>query len=164
MEFVTVDGILKDLILLVELGLVVVLDEVGDRLANVLNLLVPVAKGSERDGVGGLVNGVGAVVPVQQPSNTLMLCGVAHESVARQFVEPIGGEGDGYASVLRVVKRGVLRGAEGRASSDGTTTRRPGAWEEVGIGDDLGKCGYGEKESYDEREAKHWESDLQRLG
>jgi len=51
-----------------------------------------------------------------------------------------------------------------RTSSDGTTACRPGAWEEVGVGDDLGKGRHGEKESNDEREAKHWESDLQRLG
>ena len=53
MEFVTVDGILENLVQLVELGLVVVLNEVGDRLANVLDLLVPVTKWSERDGVDG---------------------------------------------------------------------------------------------------------------
>ena len=75
MEFGTIDGILENLILLVELSLVVVLDEVGDRLADVLDLLVAVAKGSERDGIGGLVNGVGAMVPVQQPGDTLMLGG-----------------------------------------------------------------------------------------
>jgi len=157
MEFVTVGGILENLILLVELGLVVVLDEVGDRLADVLDLLVAVAKGSERDGIGGLVNGVGAMVPVQQPGDTLVLGGVAHESITRQFVEPISGKGDRYASVLRVIKSGVHRGAESRPSGDGTTTSRPGAWEEAGVGDDLGKGGYGEKESNDERQAKHWE-------
>ena len=53
MEFVTVCGVLENLVQLVELGLVVVLDEVGDRLANVLDLLVPVTKWSERDGVDG---------------------------------------------------------------------------------------------------------------
>ena len=50
-----------------------------------------------------------------------------------------------------------------RASGDGTTTSRPGAWEEVGAGNDLGKGGYGEKESNDERKAKHWEGGPQRL-
>jgi len=55
---------LEHLILLVELGLVVVLDEVCDRLANILNLLIPVTKRIERDGIDGLVDGIGAVVPV----------------------------------------------------------------------------------------------------
>jgi len=72
MEFVTVGGILEHSILPVFLSQVVVLDEVGDCFASVLDLLVPVAKGSERDGVDGLVDGVGAVVPVQQPGDALM--------------------------------------------------------------------------------------------
>jgi len=64
MELVAVGRILENSILPVVLSYVVVLDEVGDRLASVLYLLVPVAKGSERDGVDGFVDGVGAVVPV----------------------------------------------------------------------------------------------------
>jgi len=39
---------------------------------SVLYLLVPVAKGSECDGVGGLVDDIGAVVPVQDPSDALV--------------------------------------------------------------------------------------------
>ena len=72
MEFVTVDGILENLIFLVKLCLVVILDKVGDSFANVLDLLVPVAKGSESDGVDGCVNGVGAVVPVQESGDALV--------------------------------------------------------------------------------------------
>jgi len=72
MELVTIGGILEHSVLPVFLSHVVVLDEVGDRLASVLDLLVPIAKGSERDGVDGLVDGVGAVVPVQQPGDALM--------------------------------------------------------------------------------------------
>lgn len=72
MELVTVDGILEHSILPVFLSQVIVLDEVGDRLASVLDLLVPVAKGSECDGVDSLVDGVGAVVPVQQSGYALM--------------------------------------------------------------------------------------------
>ena len=64
MELVTVYGILENLIHLIELSNVVVLDEVGDRLANVLDLLVPVAKRSECDGVDGLVDSVSAMMPV----------------------------------------------------------------------------------------------------
>ena len=75
MELVTVSWILEYLIHLVKFGLVIVLDEVCDRFANVLNLLVPVAKRIECDGIGGLVNNIGAVVPVQNPSYTLMLGG-----------------------------------------------------------------------------------------
>jgi len=75
MEFVTVGGILEHSILPIFLGHVVVLDEVGDRLASVLDLLVPVAKGSERDGVDALVDDIGAVVPVQQPGDALMPSG-----------------------------------------------------------------------------------------
>ena len=75
MEFWTVCGVLENLIFLVEFSLVVILDEVGDRLANVLDLLVPVAKGCERDRVDGLVDGVSAVVPVQQAGNALVPCG-----------------------------------------------------------------------------------------
>lgn len=75
MELVAVSWILEYLIHFVKLCLVVVLDEVCDRFANVLDLLVSVAKGSERDGISGLVNNIGAVVPVQNPSNTLMLGG-----------------------------------------------------------------------------------------
>lgn len=71
-EFVAVGGILEHSVLPVYLGDVVVLDEVGDRLASVLDLLVPVAKGSESDGVDGLVDGVDTVVPVQQPGNALV--------------------------------------------------------------------------------------------
>jgi len=85
-ELVAIDGVLENLILFVELGLVVILDKVGDGLASVLNLLVPVPKRSESDRVDGLVDGVGAVVPVQQPSDTLMSCGVALESITRQLV------------------------------------------------------------------------------
>ena len=72
MKFVAVDGILENLIFLVKLGLVVILDKVGDGLANVLDLLVPVAKGSESDGIYGGVNGVGAVVPVQKSGDALV--------------------------------------------------------------------------------------------
>ena len=72
MELVTVDRVLEHSILPVFLCQVVVLDEVGDRLAGVLNLLVPVAKRSECNGVDGLVDGIGAVVPVQQPGDALM--------------------------------------------------------------------------------------------
>ena len=64
MELVTISGVLEYLILLVKLGLVVVLDEVCDRLARVLDLLVPVAKGTECDRVDGTVDDVGAVVPI----------------------------------------------------------------------------------------------------
>jgi len=63
-QFVTICGILEHLILLVELGLVVVLDEVRNGFANVLNLLIPVTQRSERDGIDGLVDDVGTVVPV----------------------------------------------------------------------------------------------------
>ena len=71
-EFVTVGGILEHSILPIFLSHVVVLNEVGDRLASVLDLLVPIAEGSERDGVDALVDGVGPVVPVQQPGDALM--------------------------------------------------------------------------------------------
>lgn len=74
-KLVTVGGILEHSILLVKLSHVVVLDEVGDRLASVLNLLIPVAEGSERDGICGVIDGVCAVVPVQQPSDALVPCG-----------------------------------------------------------------------------------------
>jgi len=72
MEFVTVGRILEHSILPVFLSQVVVLDEVGDRLARVLDLLVPVAEGKECEGVDGLVDDVGTVVPVQQPGDALM--------------------------------------------------------------------------------------------
>ena len=75
MELGTVDRILEHAVLPVFLGQVVILDEVGDRLACVLDLLVPIAKWSERDGVDGLVDDVGAVVPVQQPGDALVFCG-----------------------------------------------------------------------------------------
>jgi len=71
-ELVTIGRVLEHSILPVFLGQVVVLDEVGDRLASVLDLLVPVAKGGECDGIDGLVDDVGAVVPVQQPGDALM--------------------------------------------------------------------------------------------
>lgn len=84
-------------------------------------------------------------------------------------------QGDGNASILRIIKCGILRGAKAlgthttlqhqpngwwiertyRTGGDGAATRRPGAWEERGTGNDLGKNGYREKESNDEREAKH---------
>lgn len=63
-ELVTVGWILEYLIHLVELGLIVVLDEVGHGFTNVLNLLIPVSERGERDGVDSLVDDVGAVVPV----------------------------------------------------------------------------------------------------
>jgi len=163
MELVTVGGILEYSVLLVFLSYVVVLDEVGDRLARILDLLVPIAKRSECDGVG-LVGGVGAVVPVQQAGNALMPSGIALESITCHFVKPVVSEGDGDTGVLWVIKRGALGGAEVRASSNGTASCRPGAWEEGGTGNDLGEGGYGEKERKDEREAKHHESGLQQLG
>lgn len=49
------------------------------------------------------------------------------------------------------------------AGEDRSTTCRPGAWEEGDIGN-LSKGRDGEKESDDERQAKHWESCLQQLG
>ena len=72
MELVTVGWILEYLVQLVELGLVVVLDEIGNRFTDVLNLLIPVTEGSERDGVDVLVDGVSAMVPVQDSGDTLM--------------------------------------------------------------------------------------------
>lgn len=81
MELVTVDGILEHSIFPVELSHVVVLNEIGDRLASVLDLLVSVPKGSECDGVDGFVDGVGTVVPVQQPGDAFVPGGVALESV-----------------------------------------------------------------------------------
>jgi hypothetical protein len=75
MELVTVSWILEYLIHLVELGLIVVLDEVGHRFANVLYLLIAVTERSECDGVGSLVNGVGAMVPIQNSCDALMPSG-----------------------------------------------------------------------------------------
>ena len=75
MEFVTVGWILEYLIHLVKLGLVVVFDEVGHRFANVLDLLVTVTERSKGDGVDGLVDGVGAVVPVQNSCDALVPSG-----------------------------------------------------------------------------------------
>ena len=72
MELVTVGWILEYLVQLVELGLVVVLDEIGNRFTDVLNLLIPVTEGSERDGVDVLIDGVSAMVPVQDSGDTLM--------------------------------------------------------------------------------------------
>jgi len=83
MELVTVGWILEYLIHLVELALIVVLDEVGHRFTDILDLLIAVTEGGERDGVGGLVDGVGAVVPVQNTCNALMPSGVALESITR---------------------------------------------------------------------------------
>jgi len=72
MELDTVGWILEHPILPEFLSHVVVLDEVGDRLASVLDLLIPVAKGSECDGVVALADDVVAVVPVQQSGNALV--------------------------------------------------------------------------------------------
>ena len=72
MELVTVGWILEYLVHLVELGLVVVLDEVGYRFTNVLDLLIPITKRSECNGVGILVDNIGAMVPIHDPSDTLM--------------------------------------------------------------------------------------------
>jgi len=155
MELVTVGWILEYLIHLVELGLVVVLNKVGHRFANVLDLLIPIAKGSEFNGVGSLVDGIGAVVPVQDPGDTLMPSGVALESITRQLVETVGGKGDRDAGILWVVECCVLGSTETWPSENGSTTCRPSAWEEVGTGNNLGKGRYREKESNDEREAKH---------
>jgi len=146
----TVDGILEHLIQLVILGQVVVLDEVGDRRARVLNLLKPVTEGIERDGIYGSVDDVLTVVPVQQPSNALVNCGVAHESITRQFVVSVRSKADSDTSVHWIIKRGILGGAEGWASSDGAATRRPEAWKAAGIGNVLGESGHREKESDDE--------------
>jgi len=92
MEFVTVERILEHSIFLVELSHVVVLDEVGNRLAGVLDLLVSVSKGSECDGVDGFIDGVGTVVPVQQPGDTLVPGGVALESITSQLIVSVSGE------------------------------------------------------------------------
>lgn len=75
MEFVAIGWILEYLIQLVELGLIVALDEVCHRFTNVLDLLIPVTERSESDGVGGLVDSVGAVMPIQNSCNALMLGG-----------------------------------------------------------------------------------------
>lgn len=84
-------------------------------------------------------------------------------------------QGDGNTSILWIIKCSILRSAKAlgthatlqhqsngrwikrtyRTGHDGAATRRPGAWEERGTGNDLGKSGYREKESNDEREAKH---------
>jgi len=164
MQFVTVVGILEYPILLVVLGHVVILDEVGDRFARVLDLLIPVAKGGECDGVDGCVDFVGAVVPVQQAGNALVPGGVALESITCQFIKPVSGKGDRDTGILWVIERGGLRCAEVRASCDGTTSCRPSAREKSGTCDNLGEGGRGEKEGKDEREAKHEESCLQQLG
>jgi hypothetical protein len=91
MELVTVGWISEHSILPEFLSRVIVLDEVGDRLARVLNLLKPIAKGSECDGVDVLVDSVGAVVPVQQPGNALVPGGISLEPITRQFVKPVSG-------------------------------------------------------------------------
>ena len=75
MELVTVSRILEYLVHLVELRLIVVLDEVGHRFTNVLDLLIPVAERIECDGVSVLVDGVFAVVPVQNSCDALMPSG-----------------------------------------------------------------------------------------
>lgn len=75
MELVTVGWILKYLIQLVELGLIVVLDEVGDSFTNVLDLLIPVTERSERDRVDSLVDSIGPVMPVQNSCDALMPSG-----------------------------------------------------------------------------------------
>jgi len=134
MELVTVGWILEYLIQLVELGLIVVLDEVGDSFTNVLDLLIPVTERSKRDRVDSLVDSIGAVMPVQNSCDALMPSGVAQESITRQLVEPVGGKGDRDTSVLRVIKRRVLRGTETWTGEDRSTTCRPSAWEECDTG------------------------------
>jgi len=84
-----------------------------------------------------------------------VLCGVAFESITRKFVVPVSGKGDGNTSVLWIIKCGILGGAKAFTGADGAAARRPSAWEEVGTGNNLGKGRYREKESNDEREAKH---------
>jgi len=72
MELETVGWVLEYPILPELLGHVVVLDEVSGRLARVLDLLIPVAKGCDYDGVVVLVDGVGTVRKAQQPGNALV--------------------------------------------------------------------------------------------
>jgi hypothetical protein len=95
MKLVTVSWILEYLIQRVELGLVVVLDEVGYRFANVLDLLISVAERIECDGVGGLVDNVGAVVPVQDTSNALVLCGCRQ----KHDEHPLGSQMDRWLTI-----------------------------------------------------------------
>jgi len=52
--------------------------------------------------------------------------------------------------------RGVIE-TNVRASGDGTAACRPGAWKEIGVGNNLGESGSGEEKSDDERQAKHLE-------
>ena len=75
MEFVAVGWVLEYLIHLVKFGLVVVFDEVGHCFADVLDLLITITERGERDGVNRLVDGVGAVVPVQNSCDALVPCG-----------------------------------------------------------------------------------------
>lgn len=72
MELVTIGWILEYLVHLIELGLIVVFDEVGHRFAYVLDLLVPVTERCEGDGVDSLVDNVCAVVPIQNSCDALM--------------------------------------------------------------------------------------------
>ena len=76
MEFVTAGWILEYLIHLVKLGLVVVFDEVDHRFANVLDVLVTVTERSNWDGVDSLVDGIGAVVPVQNSCDASLSIGL----------------------------------------------------------------------------------------
>jgi len=103
-KLVTVDGILEHLVLLVNLSLVVILYEVGDRHARALDLLISVIKGLKCDGIYGAVDDVFAVVPAHHPSNALGRRGIALEPVTTQFVVPVSGKGNSDAGVLWIIK------------------------------------------------------------